>query len=170
MKRLLAILCTVCMLVGLMGLWGAAVAEEPYVFKFAHSMSEQSARHQSMLKFKELVEAKSNGRILVEIHPSGVLGSEAETMDMVAMNVIQGTAGSQFAKANPKYLIYQMPFMFESTDEFQAVLNSDFEKQIADGAIATGTRCHGALHAGIESGTGCDDVHDRGHGGGAAGQ
>lgn len=138
MKRLLAILCTVCMLVGLMGLWGAAVAEEPYVFKFAHSMSEQSARHQSMLKFKELVEAKSNGRIQVEIHPSGVLGSEAETMDMVAMNVIQGTAGSQFAKANPKYLIYQMPFMFESTDEFQAVLNSDFEKQIADGAIANG--------------------------------
>jgi C4-dicarboxylate-binding protein DctP len=122
----------------LAGLAGVAAAEETYTFKFGHSMSEQSARHQSMLKFKELVEAASDGRIKVEIYANGLLGSEAEMMDMVAMNVIQGTAGSQFAKANPEYLIYQMPFMFESTDEFQAVLNSDFEKKIAAGAAANG--------------------------------
>ncbi len=135
MKRILAICCVLCMLLGLASL---ASAEEPYVFKFAHSMSEQSARHQSMLKFKELIEEKSGGRIQVEIYASGLMGSESETMDMVAMNVIQGTAGSQFAKANTQYLIYQMPFIFESTDEFQQVLDSAFEKKIQDGAIANG--------------------------------
>ena len=135
MKRILAIACIVCLLLGLAT---AVSAEETYVFKFAHSMSEKSARHLSMLKFKELIEAQSEGRIQVEIYANGLMGSEAEVMDMVAMNVIQGTAGSQFAKANTKYLIYQMPFIFASTDEFQAVLDSEFETKIQEGAIANG--------------------------------
>lgn len=135
MKKMLALLCAVLMVMSLTVL---AHAEETYVFKFGHSMTEDSARHQSMLKFKELVEERSGNRIKVEIFANGLLGNESELMDMVSMNVIQGTAGSQFAKANPEYLIYQMPFMFESTDEFQAVLNSDFEKKIAAGAEKNG--------------------------------
>lgn len=135
MKKWLALLCAMLMLVGIAA---SSQAEDSYLFKFGHSMTEDSARHQSMLKFKELIEEKSGGRIKVEIYANGLLGSESELMDMVSMNVIQGTAGSQFAKANPQYLIYQMPFMFYTTDEFQAVLDSDFEKKIAAGAEKNG--------------------------------
>lgn len=135
MKKWLSLILTMVML---LGVCLPAMAEGPFVYKFGHSMTEESARHQSMLKFKELVEERSEGRISVEIYANGLLGSEAELMDMVAMNVIQGTAGSQFAKANPQYLIYQMPFIFETTDEFQTVLDSDFEKMIAEGAKKNG--------------------------------
>ena len=116
----------------------AAPDDTVYVYKFAHSMSEATPRHQSMLYFKEEIEARTDGRIQVEIYPNGTMGSEAELMDMVKINAIQGTCGSQFEKANPQYLIYNMPFMFDSAEEFQYVLDSDFEKHIAEGAIANG--------------------------------
>lgn len=120
---------------------GEAVSKKDaqvYVYRFAHSMAENTPRHQSMLYFKEKIEERSNGRIQVKLYPNGIMGSEAELMDMVKVNIIQGTCGSQFEKANPQYLIYNMPFMFNTTDEFKAVLKSDFEKQLAEGAIKNG--------------------------------
>ena len=114
------------------------VDDTVYVYKFAHSMAEDTPRHQSMLYFKEQIEEKTNGRIMVEIYPNGTMGNEAELMDMVKINAIQGTSGSQFAKANPQYLIYNMPFMFESAEEFQFILDSEFETMLADGAIENG--------------------------------
>lgn len=112
--------------------------ETVYVYTFAHSMSEATPRHQSMLYFEQELEERTNGRIQVEIYPNGTMGTEAELMDMVKINAIQGTCGSQFEKANPQYLIYNMPFMFDSPEEFQSVLDSDFEKKLAEGAIANG--------------------------------
>jgi len=112
--------------------------DQVYVYKFAHSMAESTPRHQSMLYFKEEVEKRTSGRIKVELYPNGTMGSEAELMDMVKVNAIQGTCGSQFEKANPQYLIYNMPFMFNTAEEFQAILDSEFEKQLAKGAIKNG--------------------------------
>ena len=116
----------------------AKVDDKVYVYKFAHSMAESTPRHQSMLYFQEEIEKRTNGRIKAEIYPNGTMGSEAELMDMVKINVIQGTCGSQFEKANPQYLIYNMPFMFNSAEEFQTVLDSDFEKKLAEGAVKNG--------------------------------
>lgn len=104
----------------------------------AHSMVEDSARHRSYEYFKEELENRTNGRITVEIYANGVMGSDDELMDMCKMGTIQCTTGSGFEKANRKYYIYEMPFMFTSTDEFQKVLDSDFEKEIQDGARANG--------------------------------
>ncbi len=44
--------------------------------------------------FAEQLQARSNGRIVVENYFSGVLGSEREMMDMVATGVLQGTRQS----------------------------------------------------------------------------
>lgn len=104
----------------------------------AHSMAEDSARHRSFMYFKEELEKRTNGRIEVEVYGNGVMGSDDELMDMCKMGSIQCTSGSGFEKANRKYYIYEMPFMFTSTDEFQKVLDSDFEKEIQEGAKANG--------------------------------
>ena len=147
-KKMVIFLISLIMLLGMAGLMAngqqdATAGEDSgeavvYNFKFAHSQPDTSPRHKSMELFKEQLEARTDGRIKVELFPNGILGSEAEVMDMVKGNSLQGTRGSQFIKANPKYNIYNMPFLFNSTDEFEYVLASDFEKKIADGAIANG--------------------------------
>lgn len=117
---------------------GSAADDTVYTCIVAHSMAEDSARHQSFLYFEEELEKRTGGRIQVEVNGNGVMGSDDELMDMCKMNTIQVTSGSGFEKANRMYSLYQMPFLFATVDEFDTVLKSDFEKRIQEGAKANG--------------------------------
>jgi C4-dicarboxylate-binding protein DctP len=109
-----------------------------YVFKYAHTQSESHPRSKSMVFFKEQLEKASNGRIEVELYFNGVLGTETEVLDMVITGDVQGSRGGLFEKANPKFLLYTLPFMFENTDQVQKVMYSDFGNKINEGALANG--------------------------------
>ncbi len=85
-------------------------------FKFAHSQPATSVRHKSMELFKDRLEKTTNDRIKVELFAASTLGNEGEVMDMVKMGTVQGTRGGAFAKANKKFLIYTLPFLFENTN------------------------------------------------------
>lgn len=115
-----------------------ASAADTFVFKFAHSQPLTSVRHKSMELFKEELEKATNGRIKVELFGAGVLGSESEVMDMVKVGNLQGTRGSQFAKANPKFLIYTLPFLFEDTDSVLAAMRGAAGQRIAAAAKDNG--------------------------------
>lgn len=114
-----------------------AVAAE-FNFKFAHSQPETSVRHKSMLLFKQHVENATNGRISVELFAASSLGNEAEVMDMVKMGSVQGTRGGAFTKANKKFLLYTLPFLFNSTDGVLKAMRSSFGSDIAKHAEANG--------------------------------
>ena len=114
-----------------------AVAAD-YTFKFAHSQPEDSVRHKSMLMFKEAVEKDSGGRIAVELFSSSQLGNEPEAMDMVKMGTIQGTRGGAFTKANKKFLIYTLPFLYNDTDAVLKAMRSNFGAEIAKAAEENG--------------------------------
>ena len=87
-----------------------------------------------MLFFENELEARSGGRIRVENYFSGTLGSEREMMDLVATGVLQGTRGGLFADANPKYVVFMLPFLIENWDQAIRLVNSDFTAQINHGA------------------------------------
>jgi tripartite ATP-independent transporter DctP family solute receptor len=113
-------------------------AKEPYVFKYANTQSEHHPRSKSMVFFKDIVEKASQGRIQVELYFSGVLGKEAEVLDMVKLGTVQGCRGGLFERANKKYLMYTLPFMFEDADKVVAVMRSDLGQGINKGAMANG--------------------------------
>lgn len=108
------------------------------VFRYGHSQSLQSPRSESMLFFKSELESRSAGRIRVENYFSGTLGSEREMMDMVATGVLQGTRGGLFADANPKYVLFMLPFLIGDWDQALALVNSEFTSEINHGAAANG--------------------------------
>jgi len=107
-------------------------------FKFAHSQPATSVRHKSMEFFKDKLEKASNGRIKVELFSGSTLGNEGEVMDMVKMGTVQGTRGGAFAKANKKFLIYTLPFLFENTDSVLKAMRSGIGAEIAKGSEAAG--------------------------------
>lgn len=117
---------------------GCNPATDDIVFRYGHSQPPQSPRSESMLFFEEQLEARSDGRIRVENYFSGTLGSEREMMDMVATGVLQGTRGGLFADANPKYVIFMLPFLVEDWDQAMRLVNSDFAAEINHGARAQG--------------------------------
>jgi TRAP-type transport system periplasmic protein len=109
-----------------------------FVFKYANTQSENHPRSQSMVFFKNMLEKASNGRISVELYFSGVLGKEAEVLEMVKLGTVQGSRGGLFERANKKYLMYTLPFLFENADKVVAVMRSDLGKAINKGAMANG--------------------------------
>jgi tripartite ATP-independent transporter DctP family solute receptor len=116
----------------------SAVFAETYVFKYANTQSDNHPRSKSMVFFKNMLEKASNGKIKVELYFSGVLGKEAEVLDMVKLGTVQGCRGGLFERANKKYLMYTLPFLFENADKVVAVMRSDLGKKINEGAMANG--------------------------------
>lgn len=108
------------------------------VFKYANTQSDTHPRSKSMVFFKNTLEKASNGRIKVELYFSGVLGKEAEVLDMVKLGTVQGCRGGLFERANKKYLMYTLPFLFEDAGKVVAVMRSDLGKKINKGAMANG--------------------------------
>jgi len=115
-----------------------AVWAKTYVFKYANTQSETHPRSQSMVFFKNMLEKASGGQINVELYFSGVLGKEAEVLDMVKLGTVQGCRGGLFERANKKYLMYTLPFLFEDADSVVAVMRSELGKKINEGAMANG--------------------------------
>ena len=105
------------------------------VFRYANEQPEAALRSQSMIKFfKEQLEERSNGRIKVELFFGGVLGNERELMDFVQTGVLQGTRGGFFADANPKFILFTLPFLVDDWDQAQRLVKSDFTRKINEGA------------------------------------
>jgi tripartite ATP-independent transporter DctP family solute receptor len=118
--------------------WAHDAFAATYTFKFAHAQPDAHPRHKSMIFFKEQLESASKGQIKVELYAGGVLGKEPELMDMVKIGNIQGTRGALFERANQKYLLYTLPFLFADIEQAKKVIRSDFGEQINQGARANG--------------------------------
>ena len=78
----------------------------------------------------------------MEIYTSGVLGKEAEVLDMVKIGTVQGCRGGLFERANKKYLLYTLPFMFENTDQVLKLMRGEFGLKINEGALENGFYKH----------------------------
>jgi tripartite ATP-independent transporter DctP family solute receptor len=118
--------------------WVGEVSAATYAFKFAHAQPDTHPRHKSMVYFKEQVESTSKGQIKVELFAGGVLGKEPELMDMVKLGNLQGTRGALFERANKKYLLYTLPFLFADIEQAKKVIRSDFGEKVNQGAKANG--------------------------------
>ena len=113
-------------------------ADKPIVMKVAHAQPEHTPRHKSYLLFKEQVEEKSGGAIVVEIYPHGQLGVEHDVTEQVKMGSIQSTRSGSFEMITPKLLIYTMPFLFETIDGLHKITRGPIGEKIAKDAEKNG--------------------------------
>ena len=116
------------------GLAQSSAAAE-YAFKYSNTQSDAHPRSKSMVYFKDLVEKKSGGKIKVELFFNGVLGKEAEVLEMVKMGTVQGCRGGLFERANKKFLLYTLPFMFENANQAAAVMAGTLGKAIRNNFV-----------------------------------
>ena len=117
---------------------GCGAPEAGYLFRYGHSQPAQAPRSQSMVFFERELEQRTDGRISVENYFSATLGSEREMMDMVATGVLQGTRGGLFADANPKFVLFMVPFLVGDWDQALRLVNSDLARRINAGARRNG--------------------------------
>jgi len=106
----LAAATVVCVLLG--GVLAESALAAQATMKIGHSMNTETFRHKSLLMFKEKVEKETEGRVVVELYPSGQLGTEMETLEAVKLGTVEGFRSGGFEEAAPLLEIYSMPFLF----------------------------------------------------------
>ena len=110
---------------------GLASAQERTI-KFTTQNPKGHPLVMGMEKFAEIVQAKSGGKIKVNLFPGGVLGGDAAvvsaiqggTIEMASMN--SGILASQVKD----FEVYDFPFMFASSKEADAVVDGPFGKKM----------------------------------------
>ena len=69
-------------------LTGTASAADAMKIRFAHVLDTRSPIHYGALKFKELVESRSGGKLIVEVYPHSQLGGERDITESIRMGSI----------------------------------------------------------------------------------
>lgn len=94
-------------------------SQEKMVIKLGHQISNTSALHKGAEKFKELVEAKSNGAMEVQIFPSGQLGNARAQAESNIMGTIHISMGSTplLATFAPKATALALPYIIKGENE-----------------------------------------------------
>jgi len=131
----------------MVSLFGAssAYAADKYVMKIGHSDSLDiyvSRKHAQLVTFKELINARSGGRIEAEVYGAGSVGGEREIVESVIAGSMQATCASGVIGGfYPPEMIFAIPYLFPSTTVAWKVLDGPFGQKISDGLLAkTGLR------------------------------
>lgn len=100
--------------------------------KVAHCTNTDHPYQLGLLKFKEIVESKTNGEIEVNIFPSGQLGNERDYVEAIQL----GTLDMALACTAPlegfveKFMVFDLPFLFKSKQHAYEALDGTIGKDV----------------------------------------
>jgi C4-dicarboxylate-binding protein DctP len=102
----------------------AGFAQAPIVIKFSHVVAPDTPKGNGALKFKELAEERTKGRVKVEVYPNSQLYKDKEEMEALQLGSVQMLAPS-LAKFGPlgvkEFEVFDLPFIFKDAAAFKAV-------------------------------------------------
>ncbi len=103
--------------------------------------------HFGQVKFKELVEQRSNGDMIVQIHVGGAMGGERDVFEAMSSGGLEmGAMGSGDTSIFfPKYQVFEVPYVMRDSDHFWKFWNGPVGKEINDLSL----RERGVMTAGV---------------------
>jgi len=140
MKKLVVCVLVTVFLVTLLAASSAFSAgqEKKIVLRLGHIRETTHPTHLAALKFKELVEQKSNGRIEVKVYPNSQLGGPKEMFVQMQTGDLEMVYGgiNTFAwiKGGEAFEITAIPFLYRDYEHMRKSLLSDFFKPIIEEA------------------------------------
>jgi C4-dicarboxylate-binding protein DctP len=110
-----------------------AQPQSPIVIKFSHVVTEHTPKGKGALKFKELAESRTKGKVKVEVYPNSTLYKDNEEMNALQLGSVQMLAPS-LAKFGPlgvrEFEVFDLPYLFDSYDELHKVTEGPVGKQL----------------------------------------
>ncbi|AEG08905.1 TRAP transporter substrate-binding protein [Sinorhizobium meliloti] len=120
---------------------GPALAEiRDQTVKFASANNKGHPQVTGMEKFAELVKEKSGGKIEVKLFPGGTLGGDVQTVSALQGGVIEMTVlNAGILASNVKeFGAVDLPFLFDSGEEADKVMDGPFGTSLMERLPATG--------------------------------
>ena len=105
---------------------------EATVIKLAHVVNEEDGFHIAAQKFKELVEAKTDGKYVIELYPNATLGDERTLLEGMQMGTVDMGVITNGPVANfvEEIAVFELPFLFGSPEEAYKVLDGEIGKEL----------------------------------------
>lgn len=161
MKKWIALLLAVVMALALAGCGGAASStpaasgstpaadstpagdDTVYTLKVSHTQNAETPVVQGMYEFERIVEEKSNGRLQIEIYPSGSLGDTQElvTQCLSGSNIGFMTDAGRFTDFVPEIGILNAPYVLDNYEDGLKAVESDYFKGLMKQLEDEGYKC-----------------------------
>lgn len=111
---------------------GAGSAMAQTVIKLAHDQPETSTHHQAALRWKELVEERTNGEYEIQIFPASVLGSGTQMIEQTQAGAVEAFAlpTGWIAPFAPSVSVLDLPFLFPSREVTYQVVDGPVGQEI----------------------------------------
>jgi C4-dicarboxylate-binding protein DctP len=110
---------------------GIAMAQEPIVIKFSHVVANDTPKGKGALKFKELAEKYSNGKVTIEVYPNSSLYKDKEEIEALQLGSVQMLAPStaKFAPLGVKeFEALDLPWLFKDEDTYAKAMKGPIGK------------------------------------------
>src|SRR5262249_41373885 len=116
-----------------LGQLGPSLAQSPIVIKFSHVVAPDTPKCKGSLKFKELAEKYSNGKVVVEVYPNSQLYKDNEELQALQLGAVQLLAPS-LAKFGPlgvrEFEVFDLPFILPSKAALRKVTDGALGKKL----------------------------------------
>ena len=103
-------------------------AQAPIIVKFSHVVANDTPKGKGSIKFKELAEKYTGGKVKVELYPNSTLYKDKEEIEAMQLGAVQLLAPStaKFAPLGAKeFEALDLPFVFSSDEQYAKVLGGE---------------------------------------------
>ena len=118
-----------------MALCNQASAQQPIIIKFSHVVAPDTPKGKGALKFQELAEKYTGGKVKVEVFPNSTLYKDKEELEALQLGAVQMLAPS-LAKFGPlgvkEFEVFDLPYIIPD----KAAL-----ARVTKGKVAKGSKC-----------------------------
>lgn len=100
--------------------------------KLAHSLDTKHPVHLAMEHMAKVLHDLSGGKMRIEIHPSGQLGSERELIELLQVGSLAMTkvSASPLEGFAPQMQLFSIPYVFRDQDHFWRFLHSEAGREL----------------------------------------
>src|SRR3982751_2147672 len=103
-------------------------AQSPIVIKFSHVVANDTPKGKGALKFKELAEKYTDGKVKVEIYPNSTLYKDKEEIEALQLGSVHMLAPStaKFAPLGVKeFEALDLPWLFKDDDQYAKAMKGE---------------------------------------------
>ena len=108
-------------------------AQQPIVLKFSHVVADDTPKGKGALRFRDLAQKYTGGKVKVEVYPNSTLYKDKEEMDALSTGSVQMLAPST-AKFRPigvpEFEAMDLPFVFNGDEGYYKTINGPLGKQL----------------------------------------
>ncbi|MGD8329648.1 MAG: TRAP transporter substrate-binding protein [Acidobacteriota bacterium] len=111
---------------------GCAARGDVTILKAALSQNPSEPQVRAVQLFADLVDQGTEGRIRVQIYPNNQLGNQRDVVEGLQMGSIElANIASVMASFVPETNLFELPFLFDGPEHFDAVMDSSIGRGLA---------------------------------------